>query len=196
MRQQTLAETLRELETRREEKRAAEAAYLDVADRVPEDLRNWLAQAGYLRGYDDAKAEAAHTEMLLREAQDELANAQARVQALAAELAVRMTVPEAQPAAVGVVGAVRWGHLRNGQLLARVFDTLRDATLCEAHEVRVVALVDPDAIVPLASGTAARWRHDQLDRVWHHRDLAACAGYGTVSPLYPGLAQPAQERDA
>ena len=196
MRQQTLAETLRELAERREEKRAAEAAYLDVADRVPEDLRNWLAQAGYLRGYDDAKAEAAHVEMLLREAQDELANAQARVQALAAELAVRMTVPEAQPAAVGVVGAVRWGHLRNGQLLARVFDTLRDATLCEAHEVRVVALVDPDAIVPLASGTAARWRHDQLDRVWHHRDLAACAGYGTVSPLYPGLAQPAQEADA
>jgi hypothetical protein len=62
--------------------------------------------------------------------------------------------------------------------------------------VRVVAIVDPDAIVPLASGTAARWRHDQLDRVWHHRALAACAGYGTVSPLYPGLAQPAQERDA
>ena len=196
MRQETLAETLRELETRREEKRAAEAAYLDVADRVPEDLRHWHAQAGYLRGYDDAKAEAAHTEMLLREAQDELANANARVQALAAELAVRMTVPEAQPAAVGVVGAVRWGHLRNGQLLARVFDTLRDATLCEAHVVRVVAIVYPDAIVPLASGTAARWRHDQLDRVWHHRDLAACAGYGTVSPLYPGLAQPAQERDA
>jgi hypothetical protein len=196
MRQETLAETLRELAERREAKRAAEAAYLDVADRVPEDLRNWLAQAGYLRGYDDAKAEAAHTEMLLREAQDELANAQARVQALAAELAVRMTVPEAQPAAVGVVGAVRWGHLRNGQLLARVFDTLRDATLCEAHEVRVVALVDAAQIVPLASGTAARWRHDQLDRVWHHRDLAACAGYGTVSPLYPGLAQPAQEADA
>jgi hypothetical protein len=102
MRQETLAETLRELATRREEKRAAEAAYLDVADRVPEDLRNWLAQAGYLRGYDDAKAEAAHTEMLLREAHyDELANANARLRELAAELAVRMTVPEAfsaQPA--------------------------------------------------------------------------------------------------
>ena len=196
MRQETLAETLRELAERRDEKRQAEEAYLNVAARVPEDLRHWHAQAAYLRGYDDAKAEAADTEMLLREAQDEIANAQARVQALAAELAVRMTVPEAQPAAVGVVGAVRWGHLRNGQLLARVFDTLRDATLCEAHEVRVVALVDAAQIVPLASGTAARWRHDQLDRVWHHRDLAACAGYGTVSPLYPGLAQPAQEADA
>jgi hypothetical protein len=84
MRQETLAETLRELAERRDAKRAAEAAYLDVGDRVPEDLRHWHAQAAYLRGYDDAKAEAAHTEMLLREAQDEIANAQARVRELEA----------------------------------------------------------------------------------------------------------------
>ena len=101
MRQETLAETLRELADRRDAIKAAEQAYRNVPTHiVPSDMGVDM-QVAYLRGYDDAKAEAAHTEMLLREAQDELANANARVQALAAELAVRMTVPEAfsaQPA--------------------------------------------------------------------------------------------------
>jgi hypothetical protein len=273
MRQETLAETLRELAERRDAKRAAEAAYLDVADRVPEDLWNWHSQASYLRGYDDAKAEMAHTEMLLREAQDELANAQARVRELEAFIeaqaahdhhaerdeikALRARVAEGvdeisnltgeneslkfrvrelarqngilmdtnraehknaqsawdrvreleaqlakqpQPAAVGVVGAVLGYGITDGKLIGPWIDETRDRAeqrlRVSSSYNRVVAIVDPDAIVPLASGTAARWRHDQLDRVWHHRDLAACAGYGTVSPLYPGLAQPAQERDA
>jgi hypothetical protein len=203
MRQQTLAETLRAYFE-------ADAAYAVAEHAMQHTIASeWTddERAQYLRGYDDAKAEAAHVEMLLREAQDELANANARVQQLAAELAVRMTVPETQPAAVGVVGAVigyavqreHDGVLISGRARTKKV-TDDNLPTYEAGfpgmRFRVVAIVDPDAIVPLASGTAARWRHDQLDRVWHHRDLAACAGYGTVSPLYPGLAQPAQERDA
>jgi formate-dependent nitrite reductase cytochrome c552 subunit len=95
MRQETLAETLRAWVG------AVETA-LGLVEDVPSEIAIDPQHARfYLRGYDDAKAEAADTEMLLREAQDEIANAQARVQALAAELAVRMTVPEAfsaQPA--------------------------------------------------------------------------------------------------
>jgi hypothetical protein len=199
MRQETLAETLRAWAEACKVFEDAATRRRETHDAVPEEYRYADRAEDYLRGYDDAKAEAAHTEMLLREAQDELANANARLRELAAELAVRMTVPEAQPAAVGVVGAVRWGRMDALDCMADgTCDSIESAKRLAAasHYNRVVALVDPDAIVPLASGTAARWRHDQLDRVWHHRDLAACAGYGTVSPLYPGLAQPAQERDA
>ena len=107
----------------------------------------------YLRGYDDAKAEAAHTEMLLREAlrETEFTSLQE-----AGFRAIRNK--HAKRTRRRVVGAVRWGHLRNGQLLARVFDTLRDATLCEAHEVRVVALVDPAQLLLREAENAYAWR--------------------------------------
>jgi hypothetical protein len=39
-----------------------------------------------------------------------------------------------------------------------VFDTLRDATLCEAHEVRVVALVDPAQLLLREAENAYAWR--------------------------------------
>jgi hypothetical protein len=51
------------------------------------ELADTLRALAYLRGYDDAKAEAAHTEMLMREAQDEIANAKARVRELEAQIA-------------------------------------------------------------------------------------------------------------
>jgi uncharacterized protein (UPF0335 family) len=98
-----LADVLREWVEADDELRAAKGRYWEAQHSAKTQGFDYsvLSAVIYLRGYDDAKAEAAPTEMLLREAQDELANAQARVQALAAELAVRMTVPEAfsaQPA--------------------------------------------------------------------------------------------------
>jgi hypothetical protein len=53
------------------------------------ELADTLRALAYLRGHDDAKAEAAHTEMLLREAQDEIANATARVRELEAQIAAQ-----------------------------------------------------------------------------------------------------------
>ena len=95
-----LADVLREWVEADDELRAAKDRYWEAQHRVKTQGfdHSVLSADIYLRGYDDAKAEAAHTEMLLREAHDEIANAQARVQALAVELAVRMTVPEAFPA--------------------------------------------------------------------------------------------------
>jgi hypothetical protein len=146
----------------------------------------------YLRGYDDAKTEMANLEMLLREAEDENAYAWRRVRELESTLLdehSRLAQEEAQPASVALLEAVRWGHLRNGQLLARVFDTLRDATLCEAHEVRVVALVDPAQLVPLASAEPAKWTSETGHSVNYKQ------GHVCNIPLYPGLAQPEQEGD-
>jgi len=59
MRESTLAETLRELQQRRDEKQAAEQAFVAVLSRVPDDMRVLAVQEGYLRGFDDAKAECA-----------------------------------------------------------------------------------------------------------------------------------------
>jgi hypothetical protein len=80
---------LRALKEKRETKHVAEREYLDAFYCVPDDLRPIWMQDAYLRGYDDAKAEAAHTEMLLREAQDEIANAKARVRELEAQIAAQ-----------------------------------------------------------------------------------------------------------
>jgi uncharacterized protein (UPF0335 family) len=99
-----LADVLREWVESDDELRAAKGRYWEAQHRAKTQGfdHSVLSAVIYLRGYDDAKAEAAHTEMLLREAHyDELENANARVRELAAELAVRMTVPEAffaQPA--------------------------------------------------------------------------------------------------
>jgi hypothetical protein len=84
MRPETLAETLREIVESADAMQKARAA-------LPEGYELWSASRArdYLRGYDDAKAEAAHTEMLLREAQDEIANAKARVRELEAQIAAQ-----------------------------------------------------------------------------------------------------------
>jgi hypothetical protein len=111
MRQETLAETLRAYFE-------ADAAYAVAEHAMQHTIASeWTddERAQYLRGYDDARAECAEMERSLRdgisevhmhnrELVDELTNARARVRELAAELAVRMTVPEAfsaQPAQEG-----------------------------------------------------------------------------------------------
>jgi Tfp pilus assembly protein FimV len=87
MRPETLAETLRHWMEARIKARSAYEALIEM-DADAEYFTDETARA-YLRGHDDAKAEAAHTEMLLREAQDEIANAKARVRELEAQIAAQ-----------------------------------------------------------------------------------------------------------
>jgi len=98
----------------------------------------------------------------------------------------------AQPAAVGVVGSVRWGCLEDESRVCRVFHTKENAQRAvqvgarhgkSGEFYRVVAIVDPDAIVPLAS--AEPTMHSTETRGTTPMEI----------PLYPGIAQPAQERD-
>jgi hypothetical protein len=111
----------------------------------------------------------------------------------------------AQPAAVGVVGAVKYGVLcvpRNyaPYMNNAVYSTHEAAYRAWGHEpdmYRVVAIVDPDAIVPLASAEPVRWI-GTLGRTYHTRVDAVSSSetIARVVPLHEGLAQPAQERDA
>jgi hypothetical protein len=238
MRPETLAETLRALKEKRETKDVAQREYLDAFYCVPDDLRPIWMQDAYLRGYDDAQAEAAHTEMLLREAQDEIANAKARVRELEAQIAqaeakpatstsneseftewlerempvgtvigdpkwwarrILAMKPHQQPAAVGVVGAVRYGVLcvpRNyaPSMNNAVYSTHDSAYRAWGHEpdlYRVVAIVDPDSIVPLASREPVASYEEAGEDTQFSRMV-----WDDAIPLYPGIAQPAQERDA
>jgi hypothetical protein len=133
---------------------------------------------------------------------DRLAALQERVRELEATLLdehSRLAQEEAQPAAVGVVGAVRYGVLCVPKNYApsmnnAVYSTHESAYRAWAHEssvYRVVAIVDPDSIVPLASGDAVGWR-DEYGELHHKRQVAVYNGVDTVAPLYPGLPQPAQ----
>jgi hypothetical protein len=72
-REATLAEKLRELQQRRDEKKAAEQAYLAVANRVPDDMRVDRVQAAYLRGYDDRQPEIDALQAELAAARQEFA---------------------------------------------------------------------------------------------------------------------------
>jgi hypothetical protein len=65
------------------------------------------------------------------------------------------------------------------QLMMGTFANRADAEKITSVPHRVVAIVDPDAIVTLASGKVARWVNDEDND-------------STVTPLYPGIAQPAQ----
>ena len=181
MRQETLAETLRAWAEACKVFEDAATRRRETHDAVPEKYRYADRAEDYLRGYDDAKAEMDPT----------IEKMERRVEVLEAALDTPKpaAVEGCTVRAVGVVGAVRWGHLRNGQLLARVFDTLRDATLCEAHEVRVVAIVDPARLVPLASAEPAKWTSETGHSVNYKQ------GHVCNIPLYPGLAQPEQEGD-
>ena len=68
-------------------------------------------------------------------------------------------------------------------------------SLWEQRRLRVVAIVDPAQIVPLASGEPIGWRDDDRHGLHHKREMPAYLNPQTVTPLYPGIAQPAQERD-
>jgi hypothetical protein len=145
----------------------------------------------------DSSAEAWSQNRELRAENDALT---ARVRELESTLLdehSRLAQAEAQPAAVGVVGAVRWGVVdRQGMMASNYTHDARD--LAEAFtsyckgSMRVVAIVDPDAIVPLASGTpvgviATSGSLFGLDKLNH-------PGWSDCAPVYRGIAQPAQER--
>jgi hypothetical protein len=197
----TLAEKLRAWQN-------AKSAVTDMRDAVPDDWRSadFNTVALYLRGYDDAKAETANVEMHLREADHELANANARVRELEANnrdlLSTKVIVCDdhevhEQSAAVGVVGAVLgYTNLYEGNRFGGWYTTAQDAkkgSLTGAP--RVVAIVDPDAIVPLASGTPVRWLGEfpGFKYIRNTQEEIASIGVDTVTPLYPGLAQNVQE---
>ena len=189
----TLAEKLRAWEGSEENFSAARAALVGTpADAWDDDMRFC-----YLRGHDDAKAESAANVEMSRNQIDALT---ARVRELEATLLdehSRLAQEEAQPAAVGVVGAVKYAatRMRDGVLSTRAQFTRHmadvDAEKCKSvngENYRVVAIVDPDAIVPLASAEPVYYadKHDVI-----HLSKPGV----TVTPLYPGIAQPAQERD-
>jgi fructose-1,6-bisphosphatase/sedoheptulose 1,7-bisphosphatase-like protein len=73
MRPETLAETLRELAARRDEKQAAEQAFVAVLSRVPDDMRILAVQDAYLRGYDDRQSEIDALQAELAAARQEFA---------------------------------------------------------------------------------------------------------------------------
>jgi hypothetical protein len=69
MRPETLAETLRELQQRRDEKQAAEQAFVAVLS----DMRILAVQDAYLRGYDDRQPEIDALQAELAAARQEFA---------------------------------------------------------------------------------------------------------------------------
>jgi hypothetical protein len=127
-------------------------------------------------------------------------------------MTTKIVVESPQPAAVGVVGSVRWGVLcDNGGatwVMGRLFPTQKTAqrnidesSTYYSHrnhlhntDRRVVAIVDPAQIVPLASGEPTAWIGDN-EHIWYDRTVAARTSKEPIAPLYSGLAQPAQERD-
>jgi hypothetical protein len=102
-----------------------------------------------------------------------------------------------QPAAVGVVGAVLgYTNLYEGNRFGGWYTTAQDAkkgSLTGAP--RVVAIVDPAQIVPLASATPVRWLGEfpGFKYIRNTQEEIVSIGVDTVTPLYPGIAQPAQE---
>jgi hypothetical protein len=164
-----------------------------TADAVVKKIATLTAEVEKWKGryYDVADAvtsESTGVEDLCRQARQTRETCDA--------LTARVRELEAEAAAVGVVGSVRWGVLEVGDhMISRVWDK-RDGAEHYRHSYpqtgRVVAIVDPAQIVPLASANAEAWK-DRFG-VWHeYKDEAEA--HGPVTPLYPGLAQPAQERE-
>ena len=170
---------------------------------VPEAMRSPDMAEAYLRGYDDAKAESAEAIAVLREEGKRLT---ARVRELEANnrdlLSTKVIVCDdhevhEQSAAVGVVGAVRWG-IEVSPDNVRFCDSRKEAEQYVATwspVSSVVAIVDPAQIVPLASATPVRWLGEfpGFKYIRNTQEEIASIGVDTVTPLYPGLAQNVQE---
>jgi hypothetical protein len=189
----TLAEKLRAWVEAREQAHAVEQEIRESQGRMfsGEEVRD------YLSGHDDAKAESAEEIAVLREEGKRLT---ARVRELEATLLdehSRRAQEEAKPAAVGVVGDVLgYTNLYEGRRFGGWYATAQDAkqgSLTGAP--RVVAIVDPAQIVPLASGEPVRWLGERpgFKYIRDTQEEIASIGVDTVTPLYPGLAQNAQE---
>jgi len=168
-------------------------AFENAADRrhetheaVPEDYRYANRAEDYLRGYDEARSEMdPYIEKLERENEA----LTARVRELEAQIAAQpkpAAVEGCTVRAVGVVGAVLGHSVLNG------YDVLVTTTLCSQAEAlriasrpgdRVVAIVDADALVPLASATPVQWM-SQTGNTFNYKQGHVCN-----VPLYPGIAE-------
>jgi BMFP domain-containing protein YqiC len=202
-----LAEKLRDWMEARIKARAAYEALIEM-DADAEYFTDDTARA-YLRGHDDRQSEidalAAEVEKWkgqyyavadavarestgvvdlcrkARQTREDRDALTARVRELEAQLAA-----QPQPAAVGVVGAVRWGILMDDRMYQWTYSDKAAAHAVKhvpSSQYRVVAIVDPEQIVELASAEPAAYTVN---------------GYPS-QPLYPGRkrpAQPAQERGA
>jgi hypothetical protein len=100
----------------------------------------------------------------------------------------------AKPAAIGVLGNVQYIISRDG-FTSRdpigsgwVTDSYAEAaSFANKGGATVGAIVDPAHLVSLASTAPVRWV-DDMDRVWHFRNVATDSST-TVTPLYLGIAQ-------
>lgn len=141
---------------------------------------------GYVRGYDDARAECAAEIAALRARVEEL-------ESLALDEHSRLAQEEARPAAVGVVGSVRWGLVSLPKTLVAFTFSERDEAQERATALgdgyRVVAIVDPDAMVPLQSTEPEVWLNDDDGFQYTYRHSAADNSKTTVTPLYLGQPQ-------
>jgi hypothetical protein len=202
MTEPTLAEKLRDWVGKADVAHEAQGAERFARLAAEEDGITLLRDARtYLRGHDDRQSEVDALTARVNDLESMVESMEKENSAQAA----RVRELEAQPAAVGVVGAVRYGARfdSNGNVAALTFDSLEVArefystksTKSQPWRASVVAIVDPDAIVPLASGRVARWVDDESRIVYMSRELATEENETTVTPLYPGIAQPAQERE-
>jgi len=188
----TLAEKVRALKEKREAQSVAQKEYLDAFDGVPPDLRPEWMQDAYLRGHADALAEAKVEIDAHREQSQRLYARVKLLESSALDEHSRLAQEEARPAAVGVVvdDAMR-SRVRHcqPQLSEQEIDRLLRHALISAQ------------IVPLASAEPIAWHDDQYDLssgasgVCDDREMAASHNTKTVSPLFIGIAQPAQERE-
>lgn len=194
----TLAERLRARFDAHEEWRKKEAELNALASNLPEEWKEWNKGKAYLTGHDDA----------MRKAQATIDALTARVRELEARLYGHdnaldclneraQPVAQPSPAAVGVVGEVRYGVETNtGHMHQWSYtnEASARAVLDRFAFGRVVAIVDPDSIVPLVGKEPVRWL-DSSGSAWRSRANCEMHGGASVIPAYPGLAQPAQQRD-
>lgn len=89
-----------------------------------------------------------------------------------------------QPAAVGVVGAVKWSKIVGEKWISLVCDTREEAE--KVHGPRVVAIVDPDAIVPLTQREPVAWDDGHCGLHYSRGRAETFSGTTPITPLYAG----------
>jgi BMFP domain-containing protein YqiC len=208
----TLAEKLRAWQEAERMLAIADQAKRDAVEAVPPDLRGWQLRDGYLRGHDDRQSEidalTAEVEKwkgryydvadaVARESTgvEDLCRQARQTRETCAALTARVRELEAQSAAVGVVGAViGWAVVDDLDCLVSNTCTREQAAERASKALdRVVAIVDPAQMVPLASATAVGVVSSSGSLF--HQDMLNVAGWSDCAPVYSGIAQPAQERE-
>lgn len=196
----TLAERLRMYRQAAENASKASDEMEHAASFIPRKYR-YPSPSGdaYLTGHDDATREAAARikalEARVRELESQLATAEQQ-RDTAQEQVVDLLTPKVlasqpSPAAVGVVGKViGYANVMPGSMLSmKVMPSKSEAEAQRILGDHVVALVDPDSIVPLQSRSAiAEWTGTTIR--WG-RGLEKA--YTNPCGLYAGQLQPARE---